>query len=112
MWLGPSGHSLLIVSCAISSNTTNNSRGRRCISKRFISHCCEDIYVKFRLKPEQQLVMTALLGGRDDAAITLLEKRPEKFSYFEWDSKLQRMCYWCNALPTEPSKPHGNVTHV
>lgn len=41
-----------------------------------------------------------------NAAITLLEKWPEKNSSFERDSSPQPLRYSCNALPTELSKPH------
>ena len=43
-----------------------------------------------------------------NAAITLLEKRPEKFSVFEGDSNPRRLRYRFNALPTELSKPRGS----
>ena len=41
-----------------------------------------------------------------NAAMTLLEKLPEKNSGFERDLNPQPLHYWCNALPTELSKPH------
>ena len=41
-----------------------------------------------------------------NAAITLLEKRPEKSSGSEWDLNSQPLHYWCNALPTGLSKSH------
>ena len=41
-----------------------------------------------------------------NAAITLLEKGPEKNSGFERDSNPPPLRYPCNALPTELSKPH------
>ena len=41
-----------------------------------------------------------------NAAIILQEKRSEKNSGSEWDSKPQPLHYQCNALPTELSKPY------
>ena len=41
-----------------------------------------------------------------NAAITLLEKWPEKNSGFERDSNPRPLRYRCNALPTEVSKPY------
>ena len=41
-----------------------------------------------------------------NAAMTLVEKRPEKNSGFEQDSNPRPLRYRCNALPTELSKPH------
>ena len=43
-----------------------------------------------------------------NAAITLPEKRPEKFSVFEGDSNPRRLRYRFNALPTELLKPRGS----
>ena len=48
-----------------------------------------------------------------NAAITLLEKWPEKNSGFERDSNPGPLRYCCNALPTELSKPgHMVATRV
>ena len=44
-----------------------------------------------------------------NAAITLLEKSPEKLSGFERDSNPLPLRYRGNALPTELSKPHESV---
>ena len=41
-----------------------------------------------------------------NAAITLLEKCPEKSSGFERDTNPRPLRYRCNALPTELSRPH------
>ena len=41
-----------------------------------------------------------------NAAITLPEKLPEKNSGSKRDSNPRPLRYWCNALPTELSKPH------
>ena len=41
-----------------------------------------------------------------NAAIKLLEKWPENISGSERDSNPRPLCYRCNALPTELSKPH------
>ena len=41
-----------------------------------------------------------------NAAMTLLEKRPENISGSERDSNPRPLRYRCNALPTELSKQH------
>ena len=88
--------------CVIHYNNNNNNNDNNNNNLNFNNDYLHNYYIQL-FKFYKKIVMTVISAN---AALTLLEQRPEKNSGSEWNSNPQPLRCQYSALPTELSKPH------